>query len=68
MKDVAQFAKVELDRLHPPGRAEGVFHAIVGKSFASAVGHETRAYIHLKVEQLNVILWQDAQCFACADA
>jgi len=35
MKDVAQFIKLEFDKLHPPGKAEGVFHCIVGRSFAS---------------------------------
>ena len=37
LKDIARFVKQEYDKLHPgTGKAtEGVYHCVVGKSFAS---------------------------------
>ncbi|MEW5302017.1 MAG: hypothetical protein WDW38_008647 [Sanguina aurantia] len=60
LKDVAFYIKHEYDRKYPgSGKAtEGVYHCIVGKSFASAVSHETRQFIHLKVDTHHIILWK----------
>ncbi|KIZ01043.1 Dynein light chain, flagellar outer arm, partial [Monoraphidium neglectum] len=56
LKDVAQFVKQGMQRLHPGGNraADGVYHCAVGKSFASAVSHEVRQYIHLRVDSIHV--------------
>ncbi|KAI8464080.1 MAG: hypothetical protein J3K34DRAFT_380622 [Monoraphidium minutum] len=60
LKDVAQFVCAGLSKLHPSGAraADGVFHCVCGKSFASAVSHETRQYLHLKVDSVHVIVWK----------
>mmetsp|Transcript_13966 Transcript_13966/g.30196 ORF Transcript_13966/g.30196 Transcript_13966/m.30196 type:complete len:120 (+) Transcript_13966:289-648(+) len=60
LKDVAFFIKHEYDKKYPgSGKAtEGVYHCVVGKSFASAVSHETRQMIHLKVDTYHIILWK----------
>mmetsp|Transcript_4406 Transcript_4406/g.7275 ORF Transcript_4406/g.7275 Transcript_4406/m.7275 type:complete len:122 (-) Transcript_4406:1010-1375(-) len=60
LKDVAFYIKHEYDRKYPgSGKAtEGVYHTVVGKSFASAVSHETRQFIHLKVDTYHIILWK----------
>ncbi|GBF97092.1 hypothetical protein Rsub_10103 [Raphidocelis subcapitata] len=48
----------------PPAEAgrskgpDGAWHAAVGKSFACAVSHEARAYIHLRVDALHVVIWR----------
>ncbi|KAG2489644.1 hypothetical protein HYH03_011923 [Edaphochlamys debaryana] len=60
LKDIAFYIKHEYDKKYPgSGKAtEGVYHCIVGKSFASAVSHETRQFIHMKVDTYHVILWK----------
>ena len=60
LKDIAALIKKEYDRKYPSGNSseDGVFHCIVGKNFASAVGHETRFYAHLKIGLLHVILFK----------
>ncbi|KAF5826075.1 dynein 11 kDa light chain, flagellar outer arm, partial [Dunaliella salina] len=60
LKDVALYIKQEYDRKYPgSGKAtEGVYHCIVGKSFASAISHETRQFIQLKVDTYNILLWK----------
>ncbi|WIA12698.1 hypothetical protein OEZ86_006028 [Tetradesmus obliquus] len=59
LKDVAQFIKHEMDHKFPASKAtEGVYHCAVGKSFASAISHEARQYIHIKVDTLHVVLWK----------
>eukprot|EP00877_Chromochloris_zofingiensis_P002932 jgi/Chrzof1/1263/Cz01g46230.t1 len=60
LKDIAQFVKHEYDKKHPgSGKAtEGVYHCVVGKTFASAISHETWHYIHMKVDTYHVILWK----------
>lgn len=60
LKDIAQHIKHDYDKKHPgSGKAtEGVYHCAVGKSFASAVSHETRQFIHLKVDTYHIVLWK----------
>mmetsp|Transcript_21279 Transcript_21279/g.59155 ORF Transcript_21279/g.59155 Transcript_21279/m.59155 type:complete len:122 (-) Transcript_21279:292-657(-) len=60
LKDIAQHIKQSYDKKYPSnGKAtDGVYHCIVGRNFASAISHETRFYIHLKVETLHVILFK----------
>lgn len=60
LKDIAFYIKHEYDKKYPgSGKAtEGVYHCIVGKSFASAVSHETRQFIHMKVDTYHVIIWK----------
>ncbi|PNH05047.1 Dynein light chain, flagellar outer arm [Tetrabaena socialis] len=60
LKDIAFYIKHEYDKKYPgSGKAtEGVYHCIVGKSFASSVSHETRQFIHMKVDTYHVILWK----------
>ena len=54
-KDMATFVKKEYDKKFPPsGKAtEGVYHVIAGKHFGASLSHETRAYVHLRID-----LWQ----------
>lgn len=60
LKDVAFYIKHEYDKKYPgSGKAtEGVYHCVVGKSFASAVSHETRQFIHLKIDTYHIVLWK----------
>lgn len=60
LKDIAFYIKHEYDKKYPgSGKAtEGVYHCVVGKSFASAVSHETRQFIHLKVDTYHIVLWK----------
>eukprot|EP01023_Acetabularia_acetabulum_P014892 TRINITY_DN17242_c0_g4_i1.p2 TRINITY_DN17242_c0_g4~~TRINITY_DN17242_c0_g4_i1.p2 ORF type:complete len:117 (-),score=16.78 TRINITY_DN17242_c0_g4_i1:843-1193(-) len=60
LKDIAQTIKQGYDKKHPgSGKAtEGVFHCIVGKSFGSCVAHETRMYVHLKIDMMHVVIWK----------
>lgn len=60
LKDISFYIKEQYDKKYPgSGKAtEGVYHCIVGKSFASAVSHETRQFIHLKIDYFNIILWK----------
>eukprot|EP00879_Flechtneria_rotunda_P022510 GHRR01023761.1.p1 GENE.GHRR01023761.1~~GHRR01023761.1.p1 ORF type:complete len:123 (+),score=19.28 GHRR01023761.1:363-731(+) len=60
LKDVAQFVKHEMDKNFPnSGKAtEGVYQCIVGKSFASAISHECRQFIHMKVDTYHILLWK----------
>ncbi|GAX82956.1 hypothetical protein CEUSTIGMA_g10383.t1 [Chlamydomonas eustigma] len=63
LKDVAFYIKHQYDKKYPGSgkAAEGVYHCAVGKSFASAVSHETRQMIHLKIDTLHVILWKSKE-------
>ena len=51
-----------MDKKYPvdttPGKSDGVFHAIVGTSFAASVSHETRAFIHMQIGIAHVILFK----------
>mmetsp|Transcript_7900 Transcript_7900/g.15379 ORF Transcript_7900/g.15379 Transcript_7900/m.15379 type:complete len:119 (-) Transcript_7900:697-1053(-) len=60
LKDIANYIKHEYDRKYPgSGKAdEGVYHCVVGKSFATAVSHETRQFIHMKIDTYHIILWK----------
>ncbi|GMH43443.1 hypothetical protein BSKO_11365 [Bryopsis sp. KO-2023] len=60
LKDIAFHVKHSYDKKYPgSGKAtEGVYHCIVGKNFASAISHETRQYIRMKIGILHVILWK----------
>jgi dynein light chain LC8-type len=60
LKDIAYHIKHAYDKKYPgSGKAtEGVYHCVVGKSFASAVSHETRQMIHLKVDTFHIVLWK----------
>mmetsp|Transcript_6420 Transcript_6420/g.8683 ORF Transcript_6420/g.8683 Transcript_6420/m.8683 type:complete len:119 (+) Transcript_6420:3-359(+) len=59
-KDMATFVKKEYDKRFPgSGKAtEGVYHCIAGTHFGASVSHETRCYIHLKVDLLHFIMWK----------
>mmetsp|Transcript_35007 Transcript_35007/g.66878 ORF Transcript_35007/g.66878 Transcript_35007/m.66878 type:complete len:120 (-) Transcript_35007:322-681(-) len=59
-KDMATYCKKEYDKRFPPsGKAtEGVFHVIVGKNFGASLSHETRAYVHLKIDLLHFIIFK----------
>ncbi|GFH13207.1 dynein light chain [Haematococcus lacustris] len=70
LKDIAFYVKHEYDRKYPgSGKAtEGVYHCIVGNHYASAVSHETRQFIHLKVDTYHIILWKSKDTpFTVAD-
>ncbi|KAG1661854.1 hypothetical protein FOA52_011621 [Chlamydomonas sp. UWO 241] len=60
LKDIAFYIKQSYDKKYPgSGKAtEGVYHCAVGKSFASSVSHETRHFIHLKVDTYHIVLWK----------
>ncbi|KAL3152626.1 hypothetical protein ABBQ32_001641 [Trebouxia sp. C0010 RCD-2024] len=59
-KDIASHVKHQFDKKYPgSGKAsEGVFHCICGKSFATAISHETRYYIHLQVDTVHIVLFK----------
>lgn len=60
LKDIAEAVKHDMDQKAPPdeGKDEGVFHCVAGKSFASAISHGARQYMHLKVDTFHIILWR----------
>ena len=60
-KEIAGHIKKEMDTKHSDNTnnaMEGVFHCIVGKSFAASVSHDCRDFIHMKVGLVHVILFK----------
>lgn len=60
-KEIAGHIKNEMDKKHSDHdnkATEGVFHCIVGKSFAASVSHDCHDYVHLKVGLVHVILFK----------
>mmetsp|Transcript_4911 Transcript_4911/g.8503 ORF Transcript_4911/g.8503 Transcript_4911/m.8503 type:complete len:120 (-) Transcript_4911:291-650(-) len=59
-KDMATFVFKEFAKKFPSsGKAtEGVYHVIAGAHFAASVSHETRAYVHLKIDLVHFILFK----------
>ena len=50
----------EYEKRYPTSKKaiDGVYHCLVGTNFASAVGHETRFFIHMQVDLLHIVLWK----------
>ena len=60
IREIAAYVKKEYDKRYPSnGKAtDGVYHCVCGTNFASAVSHECHGYIHVKVDQLHLILFK----------
>eukprot|EP00854_Cymbomonas_tetramitiformis_P019678 gene19678-23539_t len=62
-KDMATYVKKEYDRRFPSnGKAtDGVYHCISGTHFGASVTHETRFYVHMKIDLIHFILFKSKE-------
>ncbi|QDZ18023.1 dynein light chain of flagellar outer arm [Chloropicon primus] len=60
IREIAAYVKKEYDKRYPSnGKAtDGVYHCVCGTHFASAVSHECHGYVHIKVDQLHMIIFK----------
>eukprot|EP00441_Pelagodinium_beii_P033422 CAMPEP_0197649568 /NCGR_PEP_ID=MMETSP1338-20131121/28878_1 /TAXON_ID=43686 ORGANISM="Pelagodinium beii, Strain RCC1491" /NCGR_SAMPLE_ID=MMETSP1338 /ASSEMBLY_ACC=CAM_ASM_000754 /LENGTH=90 /DNA_ID=CAMNT_0043223795 /DNA_START=62 /DNA_END=334 /DNA_ORIENTATION=- len=52
-KDIANFVKKELDKMHSP-----FWHVICGRNFGSYVTHETKHFIYFYIDELAVLAFK----------
>lgn len=59
-KDMATYVKKEYEQRFPrSGKAvEGVFHVVCGSHFGASISHETRNYVHLRIDLFHFIIFK----------
>ncbi len=56
MKEIARHIKVEMDEHVSP-----TFHVAYGRSFGLHVTHETGNFVHIKVDDADVVIWKHGE-------
>lgn len=56
MKDIARRIKTEMDSKIGP-----TFHVAYGRSFGLHVTHETGSFVHMKVDDADIVIWKHGE-------